>query len=318
MAIRLRTIRDRPLLTEIHGPEFCPQKGVAYVFGRSQEERSEHIDTLRERSVDVAFVEISHQEEDHFETTADGSKSVIALRSSSQLSAFCNELKGDPIFLDITGLSHHVWAPLLRAAVNSRKSVLVVYVEPWTYRYSETPTEGEIFDLSERISGIAPIAGFACLNEPSEEDRCFVPLLGFEGTRLSFVLEQVQPVGQSVVPIVGVPGFRPEFPFYTYLGNRLPLSRSLAWLNVRFAIANCPFSLFYELQGVAADYPRSLLQIAPIGTKPHALGAVLYALASPRQVELVYDHPIRRPQRTTGINRLLVYDISSFLAGTFR
>jgi hypothetical protein len=53
------------------------------------------------------------------------------------------------------------------------------------------------------------------------------------------------------------------------------------------------------------------LQIAPIGTKPHALGAVLFCLSRPRSVELVYDHPIRKLGRTTGASRLLVYDVSS-------
>ena len=70
----------------------------------------------------------------------------------------------------------------------------------------------------------------------------------------------------------------PEYPFYAYHGNRSALTETQAWKDVRFAIANCPFSLYYLLEDVAYDYPGDMLKIAPIGTKPHALGAILFAL----------------------------------------
>jgi hypothetical protein len=36
-------------------------------------------------------------------------------------------------------------------------------------------------------------------------------------------------------------------------------------------------------------------------------------LANPRRVELVYDHTKRRPNRTTGQSRCLVYPVTVFL-----
>jgi hypothetical protein len=50
-----------------------------------------------------------------------------------------------------------------------------------------------------------------------------------------------------------------------------------------------------------------------IGTKPHALGAVLFSLMSGCPTELVYDHPIRKPGRTDGTERLLVYHVSAII-----
>jgi hypothetical protein len=64
--------------------------------------------------------------------------------------------------------------------------------------------------------------------------------------------------------------------------------------------------------------PVDLLKIAPIGTKPHALGAVLFCLSRPDSVELVYDHPIRKANRTIGASRLLVYTISSLFVSAPR
>jgi hypothetical protein len=195
--------------------------------------------------------------------------------------------------------------------LSSDLEIVVVYVEPGDYKPSAIPTEGTIFDLSERIRGISPLAGFISLSEPREEEVCFVPMLGFEGARFAHLLECVQPLGEKVVPIIGVPGFRPEYPFHAYLGNRHALSESQSWRKIRFAAANCPFSVFYLLRGIHNEYKGHTLKLAPIGTKPHGLGAVLYAISENRvgPVELVYDHPVRKRGRTRGIDRLLAYDV---------
>jgi hypothetical protein len=312
------TMRDQPLLTETHALEsFVPEQGSAYVFATSVEQRSELSEDWQARATDVHFVRIDSQEPSAFGFGSHPEASVH-LRSREQLQRFWANIPTDTIYLDITGLAHHVWAPLLRSGLAAKRRFMVVYVEPGDYTFSSTPTEGEIFDLSERITGISPIPGFASLTEPSDEDFCFVPLLGFEGTRLAYVLENVQPPGGKIVPIIGVPGFRPEYPFYTYHGNRPPLFDTKAWRNVRFAKANCPFSLFYVLQDIARDYPRDVMKIAPIGTKPHALGAVLYTLASSKPVELVYDHPIRKATRTSGAGRLLLYHVSVLPVASLR
>lgn len=304
-------LREQPLLTTITTIEnFVPDRGSAYVFGTSVEERSAHSGAWESRAVDVQFVRIVAQDRAQFGVELDGRTQQLYLRSREQLSGLWRVISRDLLYLDITGLAHHVWAPLLRSALAANRRVVGVYVEPADYRPSSTPTEGEIFDLSERIEGVAPIPGFASLVESTDRESCFVPLLGFEGTRFAYLLESVQPQGNKIVPIVGVPGFRPEYPFYTYHGNKSALLESRAWQNVRFARANCPFSLFYTLQAIAAEFPRDTLKIAPIGTKPHALGAVLYALASSRPVELVYDHPIRKATRTAGTSRLLLYELS--------
>ena len=307
-------LRERPLLTEIFDQvqQFVPAPGSAYILGASVEERSLHSAEWETNAKDVLFIRIEKQEQSELGVEVEGRRTTISLRSSRQLSDFWGRIRRSPIYLDITGLAHHAWAPLLKAGLSSARLLVAIYVEPGDYQFSPTPTEGEIFDLSEKIVGISPLPGFASLVEPFEDQVCFVPLLGFEGIRLAYLIEQVQPPGGKVLPIIGVPGFRPEYPFYTYHGNRSVLSETRAWKNVRFALANCPFSLFYALEDVAADYPRDLLKIAPIGTKPHALGAILYALKSRRAVEIVYDHPIRKAKRTEGTGRLLVYHLSTF------
>jgi hypothetical protein len=242
-----------------------------------------------------------------------GAVHTVQLRSQDALRQLLRLLPNE-IYLDITGLAHHVWAPILRAAIVEKSCLWAVYVEPGEYTRTTTPTEGTIYDLSESTSGIEPLPGFATLRDVDAEHYAFVPLLGFEGTRLIHVSEHVQAPGDATVPVVGVPGFRPEYPFVSFKGNRKPLLDGGYWVNVRYATANCPFDLFFALRGVMREFQRSYLRVAPIGTKPHGLGAVLFALSAEDRVELIYDHPIRKAGRTTGSARLCLYDISTFVA----
>jgi len=308
-------IPNRPLFTDIYSSidTFRPDAQSVYLAGKSVEERSEHLQQWQSAAVDVAFVDIIEEESNSAVLQSAADKPVrLPLRSSRQIEAFFRTTPGSCIYLDVTGLRHHVWAALLRGALGTRRRVVVVYVEPHDYRPSLTPTENEIFDLSERIEGIAPLPGFARLREAGDS-TCFIPLLGFEGTRVSYLVSQLEPPGGKIVPVVGVPGFRPEYPFSTYMGNRSALSQTQAWKKVRFAQANCPFDLFYVLEDIQRQYSDHILKIAPIGTKPHAVGCILYAIANPRNVELVYDHPIRKARRTEGTGRLLTYHVSSLL-----
>jgi len=50
---------------------------------------------------------------------------------------------------------------------------------------------------------------------------------------------------------------------------------------------------------------KSKIKLAPVGTKPHAIGAMLFAIKHPKDVELVYDNPKRKIVRTDGIGLLV-------------
>jgi hypothetical protein len=307
--------RDQPVLTEVYSDlgQFAPVKDSAYLCGLFSEHRVPKVLPWESSLPEVTVARVLDQPMNEITVSIYGKPISVPLRSTSHLANFWKSLGRRNVYLDITGLAHHVWAPLIKSALACGIRVDVVYREPEAYRFSVAPTEGEIFDLSERITGIAPLPGFACLRDFDADNVCFIPLLGFEGTRLAYLLEQVQPPGKKIVPIIGVPGFRLEFPFFTYLGNQAPLVTTKSWRSVRFATANNPFSLFYLLGEISQRFPKEQLKIAPIGTKPHALGAVLFALTQPSRVELVYDHPLRKKDRTEGTARVLVFHVSTFL-----
>jgi hypothetical protein len=218
------------------------------------------------------------------------------------------------ILLDISGLPHSVWAPLLRVAYANKVCTRVLYAEPDSYREHPNPVSASRFDLSVTLQGLAPLPGFARLSGPPDENKClFVALLGFEGNRPECLIVQIEPTPR-VIPIIGVPGFQIEYPAFTVACNRDFLDGYRAHSDIRYARASCPFELMVELEEVARDYPDHYLYLAPVGTKPHALGAIIFSLQHPDSTEILFDHPVRRPGRTKGVGLMHVYDFGCFSA----
>lgn len=312
-------IGDCPLFTrDFEDPAaFEPEAGSSYLYGVTSEPRSEFALSLVRRSNGVRFVEIRDGEFGTFETNVIGYERIVA-RRRARLEEFVASLGDGAIYLDITGLGHATWAPLVRVCLKAGRPFRVIYLEPEAYSEAPAPDIGQIFDLSERIEGIAPIPLFASLDDRPEDEICFVPLLGFEGVRFSHMLNAVQPLAKKVYPIIGVPGFLPHYPLDAYLQNATSLEKYKATRNLRFARSNCPFSLYYALDDILSRFPTDQVKVGLIGTKPHALGAILFAIAHADDVEIVYDNVKRKTGRTKGAARCLVYGVSDFLPRALR
>lgn len=295
-------VLDRPDSLELESDSL-------YITGRSTEERSGHAEGGGARFEGVEFARCVGGDRWKVEWDIGGTRREIELRGRKSVAGLLGGGRFSHYYLDVTGLAHHVWAPLLRLLMEQAEPVIGVYVEPGDYRFSEAPTEANLFDLSERFEGIAPLPGFASLAPPVARAAVFVPLLGFEGARFAHVVDHVQPEGDRIVPVVGVPGYRPEYPFYTYVGNRGALLESRSWENVRYAAANCPFAVYSLLEELLEEFGGRPIVVATIGTKPHAIGAVLFHLAHAAVTELVYDHPVRKAERTAGTSRVCLYEL---------
>lgn len=307
-------ISERPLFTrEYENPhDFDPEPDSVYLYGVTSEPRSEFAVDLLERHPSIRPIEVRESGTFAFETDLPGFEHVFTRRRKI-LEQFIRELNCQIVYLDITGLSHSTWAPLVRVLIEMDRVVRVIYLEPATYSVAIAPDSNGIYDLSEQVSGIEPIPLFTSLSTPEESQTPFIALLGFEGARFSQMLNEIQPDRSRIFPVIGVPGFRLHYPFDAYIANSLPLDQYKSARNLRFAKSNCPFSLFYLLEDVAARHSGEHLRIGLIGTKPHALGAILFAISRPHSVEIVYDHVRRKPGRTRGAARCLVYGISEFL-----
>lgn len=109
-------IRERPLFTDQYDSTdmFVPEPGSVFVYAESIEERCFHIESWRSKSIDVKFVKIIDQTGSTFMAEVDfANKRRFSLRSTIQLQEFWTILGSSKTYIDLTGLAHHIWAPLL-------------------------------------------------------------------------------------------------------------------------------------------------------------------------------------------------------------
>ena len=215
-----------------------------------------------------------------------------------------------PICIDITSLPMSVWAPLVRVAFLDDRELWLVYAEPREYQAHKSPTPPELFDLSERVGDVEGLPGMARLAGPSPgTPLLLVILLGFEGGRARHITTTLEPE-PTIVPVVGVPGMHAEYPTQAVECNREFLKNTDALTHIRWVDAVCPFGVLDLLGDISSEYSGSYMYVAPIGTKPHALGALLYLLSCPSDCEIIYDHPTPRWNGTSGIGKTHVYRVN--------
>lgn len=299
--------------------QFNVRVGAVYIFGESVENRS-HLPSNWTSTQNCHLFRIEEMDFDSFAFRVAGRE--YRLRSREDIETFVDLVLNvsRTVYLDITGLSHHVWAPVLselvfriQRAEGETLQLLAVYVEPVHYTKSRIPRPGTIFALSDKLHGIRPLPGLARLRRQRNDRAIIVALIGFEGWRFDAMLAKLEPDAGTVIPVIGVPGFRSEYPFYTVEGNMIPLEKDDNWVRRKFATANDPFEVFHILSSLQDRNRETLLRIALVGTKPHALGAVIFHAVRPELSELVYDNPVRSAGRTDSDRTVLQYDISLHL-----
>lgn len=297
--------------------EFKPLSASTYIYGYSPEARSHIVDVLKQKHKDdIKFVEIELIDRDLIIDKSSGNE--YYLRSCSSIQTLLKSYISPTLYLDVTGLNNRICASLLN---NSTKLIFedklnlnihIIYAEPQTYKIKQFKTEGVYNDLSEKIEGIEPLPGFANII-PDDVDMKFIALLGFEGGRFTHLIENIQPPIDNIIPVIGVPGYRLEYPFVAFWGNRRALKETESWTNIRYSAANSLVDIYLLLSKILQESPKSKIKLAPIGTKPHAIGAMLFAIKNPHKVELVYDNPRREIVRTDGVGLIVDCCVSELL-----
>ena len=220
------------------------------------------------------------------------------------------------LVVDISGVDHTFWAGCMVKFKDRVSGLYFIYTEPGAYKFAirssaDRDFETGLFDLSDRSHGVSPLPRFANLHGPeSYEGRSvFVPLLGFEGRRALNVLSGLDPTPADIVPIIGVPGYRLEFPTYTVTCNEAFFSDTRSETKSRYAPANDPFQARDVLRMIGEDFPDTYMYVAPIGTRPHTVGALMFADEERERVEILFDHPIRKSKSRQGTGSTHLYRI---------
>ena len=279
-----------------------------YFYAHDPEERSKYCaSSLKTNNDQVAFIELTLTEQD--QALVVGRNELIPLVSKKTVIEFVRKFAPTVVYIEVTGMSCRLIAPMLRYMIEEGLEVRIIYTEPLLYKLHEFKNVGVNKDLSEAVAGINPLPGFVTLANYRKEPL-FVAMLGFEGGRLHYLISNNQPSYDKIRPIIGAPGYRMDYPFEAYWGNRYSLENTRAWEHVTFAEANSIVDAYLALKKISYDNRDPQMVVAPIGTKPHVIGAILYAIKNPTKVELLYDNPRRSVHRTDGIGKTLVCNVT--------
>lgn len=283
--------------------DFEPIKGSTYIYAYTKEDRSKLADAFIPRcGSHCRFVGVEYCGSDIIKV--ENGTDEYSLRGAQTIGAFVEKYVDKIVYLDISGLNARISSALIIALFKKEITTYIIYAEPATYRLDKFRNEGVLVDLAEKVDGISPLPGL--IRFIDIDKKIFVPLLGFEGARFTQIYEDVSPSDEDIYPIVGLPGFRMEYPFVTLFSNKPPLFNTQSWANIQYVMANSVVDAYLKLLEIYERNNDSKIIIAPIGTKPHAIGAILFAMKYDKRVELVYDNPKRNEQRTDGIGRIIV------------
>jgi hypothetical protein len=228
------------------------------------------------------------------------------------------------VLIDITYLPAYVWAPAIRHLLQQALDVRVMFSEPQSYPLWPQRTDAvqdlascdasdASFCVSRSASKSSPLPTFATIRPCYRDEPVpLVVFLGFEGWRVANVLDDLEVEPERIIPVIGCPGYKIDYPGFSVSANHHFLLRPDWSTRLRLVSARSPFAVFSLLESLLPSQGR--LFVAPLGTTPMLLGSILFGIKCP-QAMLVYDHPVRvlDPQAERG--RTWFYNLKSFGAG---
>lgn len=180
---------------------------------------------------------------------------------------------------------------------DKHSSIYIFYTEPKSYLFPKG-----LFSLYQSSLGplsVIEIPGFTGL-ELRGQNRILVTLLGFDGDLSKEINFDVSPSETQIIN--GFPGYSPKFKDISLVCNEKLIQKKDT--QVLFCRANNPFETFNLLESIKTDsklrkeHGNFFMNIAPLGTKPMALGACLFAIHNP-DVRIVYPLPENYMKITT-------------------
>jgi len=175
--------------------------------------------------------------------------------------------------------------------IKSIEKIYLLYTEPASYHKSKAKIaikDGYYFTSGSTKTGEIPAYSGS---EDLTKKTALIVLLGFEGIRTAEVVRSVEP--DITIPINGFPAYRPEFKDISIISNEEILREPEIFKNLDYAPSNDPFETKNVLEEIYSKYSgRYNISIAPLGTKPMALGSCLFALQH-TDCRILYPYPMK-------------------------
>lgn len=171
------------------------------------------------------------------------------------------------------------------------KEACIFYTEPMSYIFSKgnyTSYQSTFGPLN-----VIEIPGYPG-NGADDKKKKLIILLGFDGELSSYINQEIAP--DETILINGFPGYLPKFKDISLISNEKLVSSDSVKLH--YSSANNPFLMFNVLEKIKNESLDSNLSVAPLGTKPMALGACIFAIHNPT-TRIIYPLPQKYISSTT-------------------
>jgi hypothetical protein len=178
-------------------------------------------------------------------------------------------------FMDITGSPKPYYMGLLGWLRNRVESPLLTLFHTEA-RYEEKHSPDEAFCFTEGFSRYIWVPRLWGQPDP-RLPWTYMFLLGFEGDRSLEIYERFEP--EYTVALISDPGYQPGYTEIAKDRNRVFLTEAKP--EIFYTNAADPIGTWSELERrITKTQAKSNVCIVPLGTKPHALGGCLAALAA--------------------------------------
>lgn len=192
------------------------------------------------------------------------------------------------------------------------KTIKVIYAEPKEYKLKkEDNIFSDEFDLTTEFNDFKKIPPFSILIDSNSTSKAeLVSFLGFENDRLGRIIENDEGARyEKYTPVLALPAFVPGWENISLRRHHKELSY---FDKIEFSPANNPYETYQKLEDIHNNSKSETLVLAPIGTKPHAVGAIIYLINAKeknKHIGLIYDFPKKKEKRTDGIGLVHEYSL---------
>lgn len=196
---------------------------------------------------------------------------------------------------------------------HNRITIKMLYVEPKEYKLkSDNNLYDDEFDLTSKFNDFKKIPPYSVLIDSSSSSKAeLIVTLGFENNRLANIMEDDDgAIYEKYSPILALPAFVPG---WENISLRKHYKELKSFKSVDFSPANNPYETQKVLERIYKNSRYSNIVVAPIGTKPHAIGIILFLInekEKKNKIGIVYDFPEKQVKRTTGIGNIHLYNLS--------
>ena len=234
---------------------------------------------------------------------------------TSKIKDFVEILHGvsKKLIIDITSMNIRLISALISNLVynDDWDGIYICYSEPKAYKMERDDFD-EQFLLNNKCFDASELPGLETTEDYFMNDYLWYVFLGFEGGRYSKLENDVSPQHGYEVPIISIPPMKAVWHNYAVKSNLKQINSYSQVEKIKYVSATNPFEVYNFLTKEKNRIGEKKLLISPLGTKPIALGVIMYLLEHMEDKSLT-DCPVQTASNSDAPEITHYYDLTYYI-----